>query len=143
MLFRWTIAACIAAVLAGGAIASAEAKTCLVKKFRFENEGGYDVTPMWIVGTDASNVYDQRSGTIRSGESRTFDLSKTKNLTDGVEVWLEYGIGDIGDNDVSCRKDGTTLVYDSQKGNTWEYWAKGTTQNNNRCRFRNNKCIAP
>ncbi|MBI1182520.1 MAG: hypothetical protein GC201_18410 [Alphaproteobacteria bacterium] len=142
---RWKILV-MAAVLPvlGMAAVSADAavkRQCAVNKLRMENEGAFHIA-QFVVKT-ARGGYDIRSGSLDASGSRTIDLSKWSDvavtLKRGDEVWLTFAIGS-GDQE-SCRKDETRLIYDPKNGNTWTYWTKGSTFNNNRCRFRNNECI--
>jgi hypothetical protein len=111
----------------------AASKTCYVSKFKFENEGAYQLDE-FQVGTHAF------PGRLSQGKSRTWDLAKA-NVDAGTEVILTYRIHQ-GDNlkRKSCQKNSTKLLY-HPNGNTWKHWSKGSTRFNNRCRFRNNKCI--
>lgn len=113
--------------------AAASGKTCYVSKFKFENEGAYQLD-LFQVGTH------EYPGRLSQGKSRTWDLAKA-NIESETEVFLTYRIHQ-GDNlnRKSCQKNGTKLRY-HPSGNTWGYWSKGTSRHNNRCRFRNNKCI--
>ena len=112
---------------------SAATKYCYVSKFKFENEGAYQLNQFKV----ADHAYP---GRLSQGTSRTWHLDNA-NVSAGDEVFLPYQIHQ-GDNisRKSCEKDGTKLLY-HPNGNTWGYWSKGTTRNNNRCRFRINKCI--
>ena len=108
-------------------------KTCYVSKFRFDNRGAYQVDSFKVSG------YEYR-GYASPGESRTLDL-KHASVSAGSNVFLKYRLYQ-GDSYTtkSCQKSGTKLRYHPQ-GNTWTYRARGTTQNNNRCRFGNNTCL--
>ena len=112
---------------------SDDGKTCYVSKFKFENEGGYELSMFRV----DSHTY---SGHLSQGQARTWDIDKS-GVAEGDEVFLTYRI-DKGDGycRLSCEKDDTVLRYHPD-GNTWGYWSKGTTTINNRCRFRSNKCI--
>ena len=111
----------------------AASKTCYVSKFKFENEGVYQLFE-FQVGTH------EFPGRLTQGKSRTWDLAKA-NVDAGTEVFLTYTLHQ-GDRlkGKSCQKDGTQLLY-HPNGSTWKHWSKGTTRFNNRCRFRNNKCV--
>ncbi|MEL7041766.1 MAG: hypothetical protein AAGL90_09585 [Pseudomonadota bacterium] len=108
-------------------------KTCYVSKFKFENEGAYELS-IFKVRTYTFN------GILSQGQSRTWDISKA-GLENGTDVFLTYRIDQGSDySRKSCKKDDTALKY-HPNGNTWIYWSKGSTRINNRCRFRSNKCI--
>ncbi|MFN3212303.1 MAG: hypothetical protein ACE37M_04300 [Henriciella sp.] len=111
----------------------AAGKTCYVSKFKFENEGAYQLD-LFQVGTH------EYPGRLSQGKSRTWDIAKA-NVENGTNVFLTYRIHQ-GDNlkRRSCQKSGTKLLYHPD-GNTWGYWSKGSSRYNNRCRFRNNTCI--
>lgn len=148
---RIGIGAALATALALSALSGqAMAKQCLVNKLKFENQGAYVVNGLTVNwGKESDANYDKRSGSVRGQESRTLDLSKSEGtaekpkLQKGDEVWLTYSVVDANDNDRTCQKKDTQLIYDPDKGVTWVYWAKGSTQNGSRCRFRDNKCISP
>ena len=108
-------------------------KTCYVSKFKFENEGAYELS-MFKVGS-----YEY-GGFLSQGQARTWDISKA-NVAEGGEVYLTYRI-DQGTQyrRLSCEKGDTVLLYHPD-GSTWGYWSKGTTKINNRCRFRSNTCV--
>ncbi|MEO1303339.1 MAG: hypothetical protein AAFV37_00095 [Pseudomonadota bacterium] len=109
-------------------------KTCYVSKFKFENEGAYELS-IFKVG---SYTFD---GFLSQGQSRTWDISKA-GLENGTDAFLTYRIDQgSGYSRKSCKKDDTQLKYHPD-GNTWGYWSKGSTRINNRCRFRSNTCIA-
>jgi hypothetical protein len=106
---------------------------CYVNKFKFDNQGGYELD-RFTVGKYEYN------GALSQGQTRTWKLSKA-NVSPADVVFLRYQI-DQGNamSWKSCKKDGTTLKY-HPSGNTWNYWSRGSTRFNNRCRFRNNTCI--
>lgn len=108
-------------------------KTCYVSKVRFENEGAYQVDMFKV------NGYQFR-GFLSQTQSRTWSLDQA-DMELGEEFFLRYRL-DQGDSFKSknCKKNGTTLRYHPD-GNTWSHWSKGSTKINNRCRYRNNKCI--
>lgn len=116
-----------------GASTTAGGKTCYVSKVRFENEGAYEVLHFKVNGYEYP-------GYLLSGQSRTWDLKKSNLQSDEI-FFLRYQL-DQGDKIKSknCKKSGTTLKY-HPNGNTWSHWSKGSTKNNNRCRYRNNTCI--
>lgn len=132
--FAIAIGSCLSAgVAAAQNMPIAASKTCYVSKFKFDNQGAYKLDLF-----TASN--HEFRGLLTQGQSRTWSLDKA-NVKAGDEVFLTYRL-DQGSNNTqrTCEKDGTTLRYHPD-GNTWNYWSKGTATNNNRCRFRNNKCI--
>ena len=112
---------------------AASSRTCYVSKFKFENEGVYQLME-FKVGKH------EFPGRLTQGKSRTWDLAKA-NVENETEVFLTYTLHQ-GDNlkRKSCEKNATTLRYHPD-GSTWKYWSKGTTRHLNRCRFRSNKCI--
>lgn len=109
-------------------------KTCYVSKFKFENEGAYSLD-WFLVGKHELN------GRLSQGQSRSWDLEQA-NIAEGATVFITYRL-DQGNNMIrkSCQKNSTKLAY-HPNGNTWGYWAKGSTRINNRCRFRSNKCLS-
>jgi len=130
----------------------AEAKKCAVKAIKMSNNGAYLMVELSIAWPP--NGRDERKGSLSDQTSRVFDLSKSddppstvKTLKKGDEVWLEYDISNLSGshhtNHKSCRKDDTQLIYDPDLGNTWNYYARGSTGNNNRCRVGKNVCITP
>ena len=129
----------IALALTSGFVLPAQAdKTCLVKKFRYTNDGGYVAKNFTIRNVNAK---DKRGGQLSYLDSKTWTLKEQNGIVEGREIWLEYVIASGVNEFQSCRKDGTKLVFDSEKGNTWEYKSYGTTSDGNRCRFASNECI--
>lgn len=111
-----SLAAAVLVALAPAAPATAAARTCLVKKFQYANNGGYKVTALRV---ETPKAFDQRKGKVYRGETRTIDIGKWKQLTEGQEVWLSYKVMKLyAEEKESCRKDGTKLIYDPDKGNT-------------------------
>lgn len=142
------IALCVA--FAPPLLGSAEAKkTCLVNKFHYENRsGGYKVSDLTV---HRKNYSHNRGGIIYGNESRTLEIKHSAwdpekpdkaGIKENQEIWLTFKIMGlkVGDKRRSCRKDDTKLVYHPQ-GNTWTFWSKGTTEQNNRCHFGNNDCM--
>lgn len=115
-------------------IAAKAERTCYVNKFKFDNEGAYELRDFKVGNHDYWSV-------LSPGQSKSWQL-KNANIDPGTEVWLTYRL-DQGDafKKMSCQKDSTTLVY-HPNGNTWKLWSRGSTKFNKRCRFRsNNTCI--
>lgn len=115
-------------------------KTCLVSKFQYVNNGGYVAKNFTIRN---SNAKDDRGGEASLGEQKTMTLKEQNGIVEGREIWLEYVIVVAGNEFITCRKDSTKLIFDSELGNTWNYKSKGTTSDGNRCRFGDNDCISP
>ncbi|MEL6377273.1 MAG: hypothetical protein AAFQ04_08775 [Pseudomonadota bacterium] len=116
-----------------GALTSASGKTCYVSKVRFDNKGAYTLSHFEVEDYEFA-------GYLVAGESRTWDLGKS-NLKSGDTFYLSCDLDQgLKSKSMNCKKSGTTLKY-HPNGNTWSHWSKGSTTNNNRCRYRNNNCI--
>jgi len=134
------IATIFVLTIATGTLSAHADKTCLVNKFQYSNNGGY-VTKNFVIRNN--NAKDNRGGEISLGETKTMVLKEQNGIVEGREAWLEYVITTGTNEFISCRKDGTKLVFDSARGNTWNYKSKGTTSDQNRCRFADNECVKP
>lgn len=137
-----TALAIAATALAIAPSAPAGTKTCLVNQLRYTNEGGYKVDALTV---HAPGYAENRGGVLYEQQSRTLELDNAEGLSPGSAVWLSFKILDFvtGDKKQNCRKNDTKLVYDPDRGNTWDYYSDGTTQNRNRCRFGKNTCVKP
>lgn len=133
-------AAALAITIACGLPAAHADKTCLVNKFQYYNKGGYIAKNFTIRNQQTG---DERGGNAGLSEVETLVIKEQAGIKEGDEVWLEYVISDIINEQISCRKNDTKLVFDSANGNTWNYKSKGTTSDGNRCRFGDNECIKP
>ncbi|MEM7327246.1 MAG: hypothetical protein AAF437_00825 [Pseudomonadota bacterium] len=115
-------------------------KTCLVSKFQYYDKGGYIAKNFTIRNQQTG---DERGGNAGLSETLTFVIKEQAGISEGNEVWLEYVVVDVINHQISCRKNGTKLVFDSARGNTWNYKSKGSASDGNRCRFGDNDCIEP
>jgi len=134
------IAAIFAMTIAVGTLSAHADKTCLVNKFQYYNKGGY-IAKNFTIRNKTSD--DNRGGNVGLSETKTLVIKEQAGIKEGDAVWLQYYIADGMDVFITCHKEGTTLVFDSALGNTWNYKSKGTTMDGNRCRFGDNECIKP
>ena len=133
-------AAILAMTLATVTLSAHADKTCLVSKFQYYNKGGY-IAKNFTIRNKTSD--DNRGGNAGLSEVKTLVIKEQAGIKEGDAVWLEYVIADGLEEYISCKKEGTTLVFDSARGITWNYKSKGTTMDGNRCRFGENECIKP
>jgi len=133
-------AAILALTVSLGSFTAHADKTCLINKFQYYNKGGY-VAKNFTIRNQKNG--DERGGNATLSETITLVIKEQAGIEEGDEVWLEYVIAEPIQQSVTCKKNGTTLVFDAARGNTWNYKSKGTTSDGNRCRFGDNECIKP